>query len=1054
MPDTEVRGVSVTQLDSIDPTLVVYKAEATFVGVGLWDLYAAVVTPGARAHWDKQFDDAILLEDVNELSELWHFKTKPAWPVTSRDAVVLKTVYKAPTTVHVFAFSIDDLHLFPTIPSPEQGTIRTQVDLQGWAIEALSPTTTQLTLLEQSDPKGWSGKGSIPQQMIASVAGIGEFSIRFGGPPILTRLSGARVLSQRYEHDRGVFRIEYVPSEERRAGSRDRLHPNHERQSSVDSTQTSIERQGMIVPQRSENTTSALVECELRCDIDNWASSLDIVIDPPPQSVSCLRRHRLSSGGGGLWLTIGHDIPFNSNERLMIIVRRPPFTAGKEKGVVMVNGSRTDVDIEDLPEAEVKSLAKQKRVKPVRIPLDQPPVLGAIRRRRADSEVNADTGDSGSETASVSSKRSRSSAQTTQLTTSAPKIPSPLSTFFTTAIEQVSSTTQQAVAAFSPPTATAKDVALPSGKRPLQFALDALAFVQKYQKGSLRDNWTTVVDKGLVVQRRFSPEISPVIPVHKSEKVIEGVAAQDVASIIFSYDCRKQWDDRFDSAKVLEEYGADCHTAFLTWKSGFPFRDRGMYVASLLAQETKNSLVEANGLEAGGVQSPSGTSNATYCVSASFNPESLAAFTPSKYNPDILPVGRVFLDAWILETLDPYTAENYAIPSTKFTRMIAVDYAGSLPVAFNSMINSAIPRSLLAIENYMKGLSPPPEMQMPAAGLSLSSEADAVVDASEGTWMLHQDPASPVLLNSEVCLDDKSFIANVLVSLSHRTAVESPTLVSSDANRRDRSPSQITPRPSRSGLPSRPTSPETARRRRVEGHMSPSPTRRHRRISSVTSETQSLGHRSRSKEPIINSSSTFSIGRDTRFNGPSDFVIAELAVDLRAYPDGYEVQLASRTFSVGNPPRTLLLSQINANETLNGDLPVGHNVYVLPPSPLYTTSTGGEAPVRHLVRYTLPTAQYEVPAVEDPLTGEIRSAPLKPEWYKDLEEKGNCALIRISVKPLSEDKMVTGKKLVFINGSQAYNGSEKECQKCAAAEKRTGYLSRSITDHDRVRMKD
>ena len=26
-------------------------------------------------------DDATLVEDVNELSELWHFKTKPAWPV-------------------------------------------------------------------------------------------------------------------------------------------------------------------------------------------------------------------------------------------------------------------------------------------------------------------------------------------------------------------------------------------------------------------------------------------------------------------------------------------------------------------------------------------------------------------------------------------------------------------------------------------------------------------------------------------------------------------------------------------------------------------------------------------------------------------------------------------------------------------------------------------------------------------------------------------------------------------------------------------------------------
>ena len=77
---TEARGVSVTQLDSIDPTLVVFRAEATFVGLGIWDLYSAIVTPGARTQWDRSYDDAVLLEDVNELSEVWHWKSKPIWP--------------------------------------------------------------------------------------------------------------------------------------------------------------------------------------------------------------------------------------------------------------------------------------------------------------------------------------------------------------------------------------------------------------------------------------------------------------------------------------------------------------------------------------------------------------------------------------------------------------------------------------------------------------------------------------------------------------------------------------------------------------------------------------------------------------------------------------------------------------------------------------------------------------------------------------------------------------------------------------------------------------
>lgn len=71
--------------------------------------------------------------------------------------------------MHVFSFSAEDHLLFPSVPpSDPSSVIRTQVDLQGWSIEALSPTTTQVTLLEQSDPKGWTKKGTIPQTMADS----------------------------------------------------------------------------------------------------------------------------------------------------------------------------------------------------------------------------------------------------------------------------------------------------------------------------------------------------------------------------------------------------------------------------------------------------------------------------------------------------------------------------------------------------------------------------------------------------------------------------------------------------------------------------------------------------------------------------------------------------------------------------------------------------------------------------------------------------------------------------------------------------------------------
>ncbi|KAI5123211.1 hypothetical protein M0805_003977 [Coniferiporia weirii] len=1045
--NTEVRGVSVTQLDSIDPTLVVYKAEATFVGVGLWDLYSAVVTPGTRAHWDRQYDDATLLEDVNELSELWHFKTKPAWPVTGRDAVVLKTVYKAPTTVHVFAFSIDEAHLFPVIPLSEPGTIRTQVDLQGWAIEALSPTTTQLTLLEQSDPKGWTGKATVPQQMIANVAGIGEFAIRCGGPPVLTRLGGARALSQKYDHERGMFRVEYEAAIERRATPGDSTGPSHGRQNSFDSAQAQGKAGGMIVPQRSENLTSASVECELRCDIDTWANSLDIVIDPPPQSISCLRRHRLSAGGGGLWLTVGHDIAFSSDERLLAIVRRAPFTAGKEKGVVMVNGKRINVDVEELPEAEVKSLVKQKRIKPVRIPLDQPPVLGVIRRRRAERGEGLESTDLSSESGSSSHRKRASISQTAQLSSSAPKVPSPLSNFFTIAIEQVSSTTQQAVAAFSPPIVPAGEAAFPPGKQPMHFALDALSFAQSYHKGSFRDSWMPVADKGLTIQRRLSPEISPSVPVHRAEKVIEGVAAEEVASVIFSYDCRKQWDDRFDSVKVLEEYGADSHTAFLVWKGGFPFRDRGLYIASLLAREDKQAVAEISGLGTGGTPGSSRVSNAIYCVSASFDPNSASSFASAKYNPYVFPTGRVFIDAWVVETLDPYTSENYAIPSTKCTRLVAVDYAGSVPVAFNSMINSTLPRSVLAVETYMKGISPFPEMRTPPAGFLLAGDGSA--DVGEDVWTFRQDNTGTTLLNSKLVLDGKVFCANVLISFENAFA-DSPDSLTSEDSDRDRTTPQSTPRPSKSGLVSRTVSPEAIRRPRGDSIISLSPTRQHRRVSSASASATppgSLALRSRSREPLRTSASVFSIGRDMKGHVPADFVAAEIIIDLRTYPDGYEVQISSRIEAKGDSSQPVFLTRVTEefppSSNIGAALPLSHSVHILPPSPLYASSAGVETPVRHLLRLTLPTAQFEIPAVEDPLTGEIRSAPPKPQWYRDLEEKDRHALVRVSVQPLAADKQKKGKKVVLVDGAPVTVGGENEVLKGSANERTADVLSRS-----------
>ncbi|KAJ7626295.1 hypothetical protein DFH06DRAFT_1058338 [Mycena polygramma] len=1002
---TEARGVSITQLDSIDPTLVVYRAEATFVGVGLWDLYSAVVSPGAQMYWDKTHEDAVLLEDVNDLTELWHFKTKPAWPVNGRDSVVLKTVYKSPTTIHVFSFSADDPHLFPNIPPVDPTVIRTQVDLRGWAIETLSPTTTLLTLLEQSDPKGWTNKTSIPTLMINALAGIGEFAIKCGGPPVVTRLAGAKANEIRYDHDRSSFKVEYEASASR--------------QSSTSASDTSTNSIGSGLP---------VIECELRCDMDAWAPSLDIVVDPPPQSLSCLRRHRLSAEGGGLWLTLTHDAVFIDDERLLVLVRRAP---GKEKGLVMVNGSKVTVDVEELQDSEIKSLTKQKRVKPARIPLDQPPVMGVIRKRRA--EWDAD-----SEDPSGSDSNARSMGWAT-----APRISSPLARFFTYAVDQASQTTQQAVAAISP--AGVDDAVPSSSKLPMQYALEALAWIQQSHSHGSSEGWTTLNDKAISIRRKLCSEISPVIQVHKGEKVIEGVSAEELAAIVTEFECRKKWDERLDSATVLESYGADCRTSFIVAKAGFPFRDRGFYVASVLARA---HVVPSRRPTGDVAEQSNGLRNAIFCVLASFSPESAASFSPGKYNPYGLPIGRIFVDAWILETLDPYTKENYAIPSTRCTHMVAMDYAGSVPAAFNSMINAAAPRAILAVEAYFKSISSLPITRLPPAGLVISDK-EVHEPFAVTAWKVRRRDEQRVLVHTKYVPDERVYRSTVLLNSTTPPSAPAPS-PTRGADQTPR-PSMITLSPALSdtpeGMPSGGSdSTITLSGLPASGSSSSLQLPGRERAGSGSNRTISASSAPTS-ELRGRSSSAFTIKGEVR--PPTDLLVAELVVDSKLYPEGYCIVLRTRLradVAVGERGKYIPLCAQEKAGVDTAALPLATTIHTMPSSPLHSSGLTADAPTRHLVKLTLPTAQYQISTVRDPLTDEVRAAPPKPPWLLSLEEGG--AVVEVEVRP-------GGKKgaVVVVDGTDVAVVNEKEALTTLGREEllddrilKMGVLSRSLSE--------
>jgi hypothetical protein len=992
--------------------------------------------------------------------------------------------------------------------------------------------------------------------MINTLAGIGEFAIKCGGPPVVTRLAGAKANEFRYDHERGSFKVEYEPSASRR------------------STSTVGVNGAANGP---DDSSLPAIECEIRCDIDTWGASLDIVVDPPPQTISCLRRHRLSAEGGGLWLTMTHDSIFFDDERLLAVVRRAP---GKEKGLVMVNGAKVQVDVEELPDHEIKSLSKQKRVKPTRIPLDQPPVMSVIRRRKA--EWN---GPEGGEQ-NISNPGSTSAKTDTGST--APKISSPLSRFFTYAVDQATTTTQQAVAAISPANSSGgSSMALDPTKLPMQYALEALAWTQEFNsKPHVQDGWVLVSDKGVVVERKLIPSISPFIPVHKGSKVIEGVSAEEVAAVINGLDCRKVWDERFDSALVLQSYGGQTKTMFMTAKGGFPFRDRGFYLANVMAREHLPNSTRRTGEVA--EQSPT-TRNAIFCVSASFSAESAKLFSPAKYNPYGLPIGRVYMDAWILETLDPYTKENYTIPSSRCTRLVAVDYAGSIPAAFNSMINATLARGVLAVEAYMKNniKSALPLTRLPAPGLLISerkpdehgaASAVAVSDAGGTTsvsviisapfmaWKLRRRDESRVLLDARFDVEKKVYTTSVLVTMfssghpssSRREASSSTVMPASDSNittPAGASSNEITPRSSHLVLSRSPSSrdnqpsgqpassdslsskatsdnnssftgsssssvalkmpgamsatllPSSATFPSSAGHnsnsssasssrfgasteslpptsntprsspLSISPPRLRQRAASSgssafsaysnalgASSTSTLYHPDGTVVRGRTTSSAFTVKGEVKLS--TDLVVMEVVVDSKMFRDdldggkakGYAVDVRARKraqlalhkqgldaiplsdLGSGLAPATTISSSdlststsipastssittavADADADATVDLPLIYTLYTMPSSPLHSSGLSADSPSRHLLRLTLPTAQYRVSNVKDPLTGEMRSAPPKPAWLLEMEKEGGGIVIELVVHPAETALNERGKE---SNGSVLINGKE------------------------------
>lgn len=678
---SDLRGVTVTQLDSIDPTLVVYRAEATFVGLSVWDFFSTLSHPELAAQWDKTSGRAVLLRDMGGQSVVWHMHTQGSWTTTARDAVLVQTAYKSPNSIHLFAFSTDDTDAFPWLPPSDPSSIRTQVDLRGWSIEALSPTTVHVTLMEQSDPRGWVSKTAVPAQMIASMAGVGEYTIRNGGPPIVTRFLHARACTWRYDHEQATYTLEYAAA-----------------------------------PDEILDEADDTIECEIRCSMESWAPNLDVAVTPPPRNVACLRRHKLSLGGGGLWMTIEHSTAALANERVVVTVRKGPAQS-KERNVVLLNGTRARVDSDDLDPAQVKELARRKRTKPQRVPLDFHP-------RAAPDVAEAEE-------------------------------------------------TEDAEEAEAPQPAPAP---APAAQHPMQSALDALFLLRRINSERHPDpagvpaGWALVSERnGLYIRRKLLESLSPTVAVQRADKIVEGIAAEELLHLVSNLGCRALWDERMGNATTLASYGSGATATSWVAQGSFPFRPRQFVVSSLTAYGSQVAPLTPSGL-----MSPTTSRQPVYFhASASCD---MPDVDPAKLNPQQLPLGRVLIDGWIFETLDPYSSASYAIPSTRATHVVAIDYGGAMPASINALWNAALPRAVLQLEHFLQTRGPTPSLRSPPAWMHVVG--DGHDDDRTLVWTL-QRPQRPVsLLTSDFAAKERTMRVVVLLPRQDLLAVPAspPTL--------------------------------------------------------------------------------------------------------------------------------------------------------------------------------------------------------------------------------------------------------------------------------------
>ena len=100
-------------------------------------------------------------------------------------------------------------------------------------------------------------------------------------------------------------------------------------------------------------------------------------------------------------------------------------------------------------------------------------------------------------------------------------------------------------------------------------------------------NWSFVSEKhGLYIHRRMIESVSAKVMVYRTDKIIQGVAADELLPFVTYPSVRCAWDENWASSRLLESFGSGASTSLWTSKGSFPFSPRMFIVSSMSAHSS------------------------------------------------------------------------------------------------------------------------------------------------------------------------------------------------------------------------------------------------------------------------------------------------------------------------------------------------------------------------------------------------------------------------------------------------------------------------------------